>query len=647
MRAHWMCVPAACIALFWGAAHDASAQGGFPVTAAFTVEVSPSFQGGTQNPVQNVILDIYEQDPGLNLPPDETLWNTVPGSNPLEYRNAMRLAINGGHYPSESLGNPGNKTWTVEVYVLDQSSYQLSWTLDPDAADPTPFLPTNDQSLFLEGGPGSVDLDMEQVATIPARITNTSGQGRVDTYTITLARDPAIVIAPSDGTTEIDETGPTNDTYDVSLASPPSQNVDVQITYDSDQVSVSGDTDGTHTVTFTPANYSSPVTVTVQAVDDNVDEASPHSVNITHVGISGDPDYSQLAGATVNVSITDNDTAALQIVQTGGTTEVAENGGQDTLDVTLATEPTSNVVLTVQSSDTNQLTVTPATLTFTPGDYDQAQTVTVTGVNDSDIGNQNGTVTISVDDAQSDDTYDPLVDQQVSVTLLDDDDVLRASHALVGRGYTPGQTVDVTCEFGHPSAENVLGLVWQFQLPTGWTLDSVQSVSGGGSPEESAQQGEEGMVLFTGNFTGNPVVFTGTFNVPGDASNTYSMVSLVDYTLSGATGTGQINATPDPLQISEAPATHSGDYDGNWVISTLEANRVLIYWRAGAYHISAGQPDGFLPGAGDQNGVPHSADYDGNWVISTLEANRVLIYWRAGAYHADAGQPDGFLPGPE
>ena len=51
-----------------------------------------------------------------------------------------------------------------------------------------------------------------------------------------------------------------------------------------------------------------------------------------------------------------------------------------------------------------------------------AQTVTVTGVDDVVVdGSQSSTVTVSVLDASSNDAFDPLPDQTVSVTTTDND----------------------------------------------------------------------------------------------------------------------------------------------------------------------------------------------------------------------------------
>jgi hypothetical protein len=101
---------------------------------------------------------------------------------------------------------------------------------------------------------------------------------------------------------------------------------------------------------------------------------------------------------------------------------VSETGTSESFTVQLNTQPTSTVVLTVTSSDTDEATASPTLLTFTPNDWNQPQTVTVTGVDDSAVdGSQTSTLTIAVDDASSDNTFDAIADQIVTVTTEDDD----------------------------------------------------------------------------------------------------------------------------------------------------------------------------------------------------------------------------------
>ncbi len=65
---------------------------------------------------------------------------------------------------------------------------------------------------------------------------------------------------------------------------------------------------------------------------------------------------------------------------TGLTT--TEAGGIATFDVRLETQPTDNVTLNLNSSNTNEATLSTSTLQFNPANWDSIQTVTITGVDD-------------------------------------------------------------------------------------------------------------------------------------------------------------------------------------------------------------------------------------------------------------------------
>lgn len=110
------------------------------------------------------------------------------------------------------------------------------------------------------------------------------------------------------------------------------------------------------------------------------------------------------------------------ITESGGSTTATEDGATDSFDVVLTVQPTSDVVLTVVSSAPGQATVDRSTLTFTPSNWDTPQTVTVNAVDDATTdGNVDVTVTLSVDDANSDDDYDPVSDQTVTVATIDNE----------------------------------------------------------------------------------------------------------------------------------------------------------------------------------------------------------------------------------
>ena len=68
-------------------------------------------------------------------------------------------------------------------------------------------------------------------------------------------------------------------------------------------------------------------------------------------------------------------------------------GGTGTYTVRLKDQPTGNVTVTVSSGDSGAVTASPASLTFTTGNYSTTQTVTLTGAQDADGADETVTIT--------------------------------------------------------------------------------------------------------------------------------------------------------------------------------------------------------------------------------------------------------------
>ena len=148
-----------------------------------------------------------------------------------------------------------------------------------------------------------------------------------------------VIFTPTNGSTAVSEAG-TSDTNAVMLTSRPTAAVTVTLVADA-QVAVTP-----KTLTFTPANWDTPQTVTVTAVNDAVAEDA-HTGTITHTSASADAGYDGIAIAPLTVDITDNDAAGIVIGQSGGATTVEEGGFGDTFTVALASRPTAAVTVTL------------------------------------------------------------------------------------------------------------------------------------------------------------------------------------------------------------------------------------------------------------------------------------------------------------
>src|SRR5207344_1853599 len=172
---------------------------------------------------------------------------------------------------------------------------------------------------------------------------------------------------------------------------------------------------------FTPTNGTTAQTVTVTGVDDTVADGPITYTIVTAPAVSTDTNYNTRDAADVLVTNTDNDTAG--ITETAATMPLTttEAGGTATFTVVLNTMPTAPVTIALSSTNATEGTVSPASLVFTPTNGTTAQTVTVTGVDDT-VADGPITYTIVTAPAVSTDTnYNTRDAADVLVTNTDND----------------------------------------------------------------------------------------------------------------------------------------------------------------------------------------------------------------------------------
>ena len=248
--------------------------------------------------------------------------------------------------------------------------------------------------------------------TFTARNTDDDGPP-----TVTLSLNPTS-IAESGGTAAVGAT----------LSRPSGAATTVTVTAQANVFTVPSGAGGT--IIVAAGQTTTTDTATITAVDN--DAAAADNVVTVAATVANDraaADSTTMAVTGVSLTITDDDTAGLSVsptTSTGSRLRTTEAGGTDTFTVTLATVPTGNVVLDVASSDTSEGTVDTSALTFTASTWDTAQTVTLTGQDDSNTdGNQDYTVTLVVDQADTADAnYDAL--GTVTVYALNADDEVTA-----------------------------------------------------------------------------------------------------------------------------------------------------------------------------------------------------------------------------
>jgi hypothetical protein len=232
------------------------------------------------------------------------------------------------------------------------------------------------------------------------------------------------------------------------------------------------------------------------------------------------------------------------------------------------------------------------------------------------------------------------------------------AHALIGRGYVPGQGLNITSTLAYTGTASALS--WAVLLPPGWSFVSAVGRVGDQGPAVGTTAVLEWVWL---SVPPSPVTFTYMVRAPLGAIGVQEIVALAGV----RNGTSlQFVATPDPLLVPQL-ITHSADSDGNFRFSLLELTRVIELYntrngttRTGYHKVAqVATEDGFTP---DPERLPsavvpavryHSADSGRDGSVSLLELTRVIELYnyrsgttRTGQYRVQEGTEDGFAPGP-
>ena len=232
---------------------------------------------------------------------------------------------------------------------------------------------------------------------------SSSGTG-TDPGTVVIVVSPGLTF--SDDSLTVIEGG--DDTYTVVLNTKPTSDVTVTI-HDPSNPDVTTDPE---TLTFTPENWNVPQTVTVTAEED--DDELHEEGTVTHTVSGGG--YDSVTPPDMTVIVHDDDGTPGVTISDAFLT-VAE-GGEETYTAVLEAQPTADVTVTINDPSNTDVTTDPATLTFTPDNWDEPQTVTVSAKEDTDQLHETATVTHTASGAAE---YDSVTTADVTVTVTDND----------------------------------------------------------------------------------------------------------------------------------------------------------------------------------------------------------------------------------
>ncbi len=153
-------------------------------------------------------------------------------------------------------------------------------------------------------------------------------------------------------------------------------------------------------------------TFTVSGVDDSIIDGT-QTVTLTASSAG------HVSGGAI-LSVTDDDANSIVVNPVSGLV-TTEAGGAAAFTVVLSNQPAADVTVAVHSGNVQEGTASPGSLTFTSANWNQPQTVTVTGVDDAvDDGDIAYTI-ITAAAVSSDANYNGVNPADVSVTNLDND----------------------------------------------------------------------------------------------------------------------------------------------------------------------------------------------------------------------------------
>jgi hypothetical protein len=245
------------------------------------------------------------------------------------------------------------------------------------------------------------------------------------------------------------------DTFTIVLASQPTATVTIDLSSsDTDEGTVSPTS-----VSFTTLNWNEPQTITITGVDDSppASDGNIAYTIVTAAASSSDSTYNNMNPGDIEVTNNDNDTPGFTISPTSGLT-TTEAGGQATFTVVLNTQPTAVVTLPVSSGDTGEGTVSPTSVSFTTLNWNEPQTVTITGEDDGIADGDQAYTIITGDPTSSDGGYNGAGanPSDVSVTNEDNDTPGFTISAISGDTSEDGDTATFTIRLNTEPTGNVV-----------------------------------------------------------------------------------------------------------------------------------------------------------------------------------------------
>lgn len=170
---------------------------------------------------------------------------------------------------------------------------------------------------------------------------------------------------------------------------------------------------------FSVDSWAVPQTATLTGVDDNLVDGN-QGYSITPVVTSDDASYTGIAASIVSAINVDTDAAGVTVSPSGALV-TNEDGGMAVFNVFLSTQPASDVTIDLSSSDETEGKVQPGSLRFTPQDWNNPITVTITGQDDTAFDHDQDYVIYTSNTSSADNNYNNIDISDVTVTNEDNE----------------------------------------------------------------------------------------------------------------------------------------------------------------------------------------------------------------------------------
>jgi autotransporter-associated beta strand protein len=506
---------------------------------------------------------------------------------------------------------------------------------------------------IVTGAATSTDTNFSGVNPTDVSLTNTDNDNAAPT--------PGLTVTPTEGLATTEAGG--SATFTIALRTQPTSNVTIPL-------SSSDPTEGTastSSVTFTPANWNVPQTVTVTGVDDAVDDGDIAYSIITGLASSTDPAYQGVNSTDVSVTNVDNDTAANTpptISDIGNQTtneDVPLNG--ITFTVGDAETPASSLTVTATSSNT---TLFPnGSITFGGSGADRT-----ISLNPAANASGTATITVTVNDGTgglSSDTF------TVTVSAVNDPPVANDTSLN-----TPVNTpVSGTLSATDPDSPSLT-----YSIVMNPALGTLTSFNGAtGAFTYTPNPGATGLDLFTFNVMDGTSTDTGTVRISIQESGPTVIVNGGELIVTGTGNADSIVVTPvspGVVQVRTDAGTANYPVSTQLTINSGEGNDYVtvegvtvpttINLGGGDDYASSGAQDDTIIGGLGRDQINAGAGNNTLWgdnlneqdlpaggddVLSSQGGNDVLyggggadqLYPGAGNDYVNAGQGDDLVSG--